>query len=409
MAGNDPGRVPNVKPVSQNGFTLDMFGRLKVGTPTTLFDSQHRYKASGDFSDEITGTASATYLPNESTVSLGVGTSSGDKITRESRRVFPYQPGKSLQVMQTFVFSPGKANLRQRAGYFSRQNGVYLELEDFDLRIVKRGYTSGSVEEVRVAQSEWNIDTLIGDGRTDYQLDIAKAQIFFIEVEWLGAGSVRCGFVINGVPITVHRFDHANIIDSVYMTTAALPIRYEVENLAATASNSAMKQICATVISNGGYTRQTENWSAARTTTVNVGSDFYPLVSIRLHSGREDAVIIPSQVDILPIAQGNYEFALVRNATITGGTWVQHAPSTGNVDYNISATAMTGGTVVYQGLTSSSNQARAAVSFADILRFDLQLGRTNAAAPVSDTLTVALRSLAGTQSGIAALSWVDLV
>lgn len=409
MAGIDPGRVPNVKPVSQNGFTLDMFGRLKVGEPFTLFDSQQRYKASGDFSDEISGTASATYLPNESTTSLSVGTSSGDKITRESRRVFPYQPGKSLQVLQTFVFSPGKANLRQRIGYFSRQNGIYLELEDFQLNLVRRDYVTGELRETRVPQSEWNIEKLLGDGVTDFNLDMTKAQIFFIEVEWLGVGAVRCGFVINGVPITVHRFDHANIVSSVYMTTATLPIRYEIENLAATASNSAMKQICATVISNGGYTRQTENWSAARTATVNVSSDFYPLVSIRLHEGRTDAVVLPSQVDILPVAQGNYEYALIRNATITGGTWVQHTPSSGNVDYNISATAMTGGTKVYEGLLSSSNQASSAVSLGDVLRFDLQLGRTNSDTPVSDTLTVALRSLGGTQSGIGSISWVDLV
>lgn len=406
----EPGRVPNVKAVGQNGFTLDMFGRLKVGEGFTLFDSQHRYKDSGDFSDQITGTASATHLTNESTVALSVGTASGDRITRESRRVFPYQPGKSLQVLQTFVLAEPKAGLRQRVGYFSRQNGIFLERDGLNIYIVKRTYTTGQVTEIRVAQADWNNERLLGDGKTDFLLDLTKAQIMFIEIEWLGAGSMRVGFVINGVPIVAHRFDHANLIPSVYMTTATLPVRYELENTTQTSSSSTMKQICATVISNGGYTRRTEDWTVARTATVNVSTNFYPIASIRLATGRTDAVIVPSSISVLPIAQGNYQYALIRNATITGGDWLAHTPSTGNVEYNINATSMTGGTIVLEGLTTASNQGSNAINLGDSLnRFDLQLGRTNSDTPVSDTMTLALRSLGGTQSGIGSISWHDLV
>lgn len=406
----EPGRVPNVKAVGQNGFTLDMFGRLKISEGFTLFDSQHRYKDSGHFSDQITGTASATHLTNESTVALAVGTASGDKITRETRRVFPYQPGKSLQVLQTFVLAEPKANLRQRVGYFSRQNGIFLERDGLNTYIVKRSYVTGQVTETRVAQADWNNERFLGDGKTDLLLDLTKAQIMFIEIEWLGAGSMRVGFVINGVPIVAHRFDHANVISSVYITTATLPVRYELENTGATSSASTMKQICATVISNGGYTRRTEDWTVARTATVNVSTDFYPIASIRLTTGRTDAVIVPSSISVLPIAQGNYQYALIRNATITGGDWTVHTPSTGNVEYNVNATSMTGGTVVLEGLTTSSNQGSNAINLGDSLnRFDLQLGRTNSDTPVSDTLTLALRSLGGTQSGIGSISWHDLV
>jgi hypothetical protein len=387
-----------------------MFGRVKVSDALTIFDSQHRYKASGDYSDEIVGTASVSYNANQSSELLTIGTASGDKLTRESKRIFPYQPGKSLQVMQTFVFSPAKTNLRQRAGYFSRTNGYYLELDGTQLAFVRRSSISGEVLETKVLQSEWNVDKLDGTGPSDVALDISKAQIMFSEYEWLGAGSVRLGFAIDGNFIVAHQFNHANIVDSVYITTASLPIRYEIENIGVTSSSSSMKQICATVISNGGYTRRTEAWSAARTSTVNVSSDFYPLVSIRMTDGRTDSVIIPSAVSILPIAQGNYEWALIRNATITGGTWTTHTPSTGNVQYNIDATSMTGGTVVVEGLMSSSNQANTAINLDDsLLRFDLQLGRTNSATPVSDTLTLAIRSLGGTQSAIGSISWSDLL
>lgn len=393
-----------------NEFRVDMFGRTKVADGITLFDSQHRYKPSGDYSDTTTGTASVSYNANQSTEILTIGTASGDKVTRESRRVFPYQPGKSLQVMQTFVFAPGKTNLRQRVGYFSRQNGVYLELSGTTAYIVLRSYTTGQVVETRLPQSEWNTDKFDGTGPSDILLDLTKAQIFFSEYEWLGTGSVRVGFAHDGYFLTAHQFNHANYIDSVYMTTASLPVRYEIENTGTTSSSSSMKQICATVISNGGYQRHTESWSAARSSTVNVSSDFYPLVSIRMATGRTDSVIIPTGLTVLPIAQGNYEWALLRNATVTGGTWLSHTSSTGNVEYNISATSLTGGIAVLEGLLSSSNQANTAVTLdGNLQRWDLQLGRTNADVPVSDSLTLAIRSLGGNQSAIGAISWSDFL
>ena len=72
---------------------------------------------------------------------------------------------------------------------------------------------------------------------------------------------------------------------------------------------------------------------------------------------------------------------------------------------------MTGGIVVAEGFINSSNQASASIDVGNgnLARFDLQLGRTNSSTPVSDTLTLSLRSLGGTQSGIGSLSWTDLL
>jgi hypothetical protein len=45
----------------------------------------------------------------------------------------------------------------------------------------------------------------------------------------------------------------------------------------------------------------------------------------------------------------------------------------------------------------------------DIFRWDIQLGRTNATTPTSDTLTLAVRSLGGTQNVVGSISWLDIV
>lgn len=406
----EPGRVPNVKAVSQNGFTLDMFGRLKVATGETLFDSAHRYTDGGDYSYETSGTASNTYLPNESSVQLGVGTSSGDRITSESFRVFPYQPGKSLQVLQTFVLNAPKANLRQRVGYFSRQNGFFLEVDGSNVYIVKRSYSTGAVVETRVAQADWNNERFLGDGKTDYALDFSKAQIMFIEVEWLGVGSVRVGFIINGVPVVAHRFDHANFVTSVYMTTGSLPVRYEIENTGGTASASSMKQICTSVTSNGGYDfTQKAIETARRETEVTVGTTRYPLVAIRMAPGRTDSVVVPTFVDIVASSAGVGGWALIKNpTTLTGGTWVADEYD-GNVEYNVSATAIDGGIAMRRSFFAASNQSTASSSVATLGRWDLQLGRTNADTPVSDVYVLTFRTLKSTMNVQGMLGWADLL
>jgi len=243
-------------PISFPAASVDAFGRLRVSNPYTLFDSQNRYQKDTQFNETLTGSGTSTYVANESSVDLAVTTASGDKVVRQTNRVFPYQPGKSLEVLATFVMNAGKTNLRQRVGYFNTDNGVFFQVSGTTNSFVLRTNTSGTPSDVRtVNQADWNGDKLDGTGASGLTLDITKAQILYMDFEWLGVGSVRCGFIINGQIIICHTFNNANDIDKVYMTTAILPIRYEIENTGAAASASTLTQICSSVISEGGYDR----------------------------------------------------------------------------------------------------------------------------------------------------------
>lgn len=387
-----------------DNFTLDMFGRHKVANPITLFDSHHRYQSSVDFSDEVIGSSSVSYLADEATDSLNIGSTSGDKITRESTKVFQYQPGKSLQIMQTFVMAPPQEGLRQRVGYFSRTNGIYLEQDGTDVSLVIRTNTTGSVVETRIPQANWDRRKMMnGDGPT---LNLSTAQIFFIEIEWLGVGSVRCGFVIGGEFYTVHQFDHANWIKKVYMRTATLPLRYEIENTADTSGTSSLKQICATVMSNGGYQWERRSYTAKRDTELDTSTTaFVPVVAIRMKAGRTDSIVIPADAFLFPYSIGEYNAVLLKNPTLTGGAWV--ASETGNVEYNITATGVTGGSMLYNAYVSSSNQSSGPITLGGSERLFMQLGRTNADTPVSDTIVLAAKSYKNAGSVIGSLSWFD--
>lgn len=396
--------LTNLNLLSKNNF--DAFGRLRVSQPFTLFDSQNRYAADPSFDTSLTGSGTSTFLTNESAVSLAVTTASGDKVIRQTKRYFPYQPGKSLALLTTFVMAAGKANLRQRVGYFDPNNGLFLQRNGTELSFIIRTYTGGSADDTRkVVQSAWNGDPLDGSGASGITLDTTKAQILFADFEWLGVGSVRVGFVIDGQYITAHTFDNANEVTSVYMQTATLPLRIEIENTAATASSSSMKQICSTVISEGGYEQTSVERVARRSTTLTgIGTSFVPLVSIRLASNSLGAVILPKQVRVLPIANGEYEVALVRNATLTGASY--DTTTFASVDFDVTATAMSGGDIVLNEYATASNQAGVQAQNDLLYNFDMQLGATIAG--TSDVYTVAVRILSGTGSAIGSLAFYDL-
>jgi len=155
----------------------------------TYTDSERRWNT------KTSGSGSIAEDANQSLIDLNLTTSAGDEIIRETDRVFSYQPGKSLLIMNTFTMNEAKTGLRQRVGYFGKQNGIFLELDGEDLYIVKRSFSTGSIVETRVHQSQWGVDKLDGSGTSRQILDITQSQIFWMDVEWLGVGSVRCGFV----------------------------------------------------------------------------------------------------------------------------------------------------------------------------------------------------------------------
>jgi len=393
--------------VSIGGTNTDAFGRIRVSQPYTLFDSQNRYTSDTQYDSAVTGTGSVTYRTNESANDLAVTAGGVGSAIRQTFRSFPYQPGKGLLVLATFCMDAStSANLTQRVGYFNTDNGVFFQRTGTTNSFTLRSYVSGSVSDARkINQSAWNGDKLDGTGPSGITLDASKTQILWMDFEWLGVGSVRCGFIINGAYIVCHTFTNANEATTTYMTTAILPMRYEIVSTSAVAAT--MKQICSSVMSEGGYNAQSANYTAARTTKrTTFSSTFIPLISIRLASGRLGAVVLLTKGQAFPTVTQNYEVVVLKNATLTGASWAATVSS--NVQFDQTATALTGGVVVDQEYISSTSQNRSAARVDTGYNWDLQLG--GSLAGVSDTFTLAIRTLDATPSGDAwgAISFYDL-
>jgi len=397
-------------PSSTNATVTDAFGRSRVSNPFTIFDSQLRYtKREDQYVESLSVNATTTYNVNQSSLDLNVTNESGSRAVRETSRVFAYQPGKSLQVLTTFVMDQGQQGLAQRVGYFNDLNGIYFANIDGANYLCKRSYVTGSVQDTLIPQSEWNANKLDGSTTPGIVLDSTKAQIFFIDMEWLGVGQVRAGFVINGILYVCHVFQHANIADTTYMTTACLPVRFEIQNAAETVTSSTLKQICATVISEGGYQLNGTKHSITipGTRDLTTANTDYPVLSIRLKSDRLDAISILKKVSITTIGGNSsiFRIKLVEGAQITGGTWVTSINS--SVEYNANATSLSGGVTLNSAVTSTTNQVRDNINL-DGGTFAYQLQR-NGLTNTATTITIVANSTAAGDDIVIGIDWEDIV
>ena len=371
-----------------------------------MFDSSHRYRDNNLWSTSNTAGTTYAHSVNEGLVLLNLPTTANAEIIRESTKVCSYQPGKSLFILNTFVPAAPKDNLRQRIGYFGAQNGIYYELEGSTAYFVERSYTTGALVETRKSQAEWNVNTLAS-------LDKSKAQIFWIDIEWLGLGTVRCGFIIDGKIIHCHSFHHANLIESTYITTASLPLRYEIKNTGTTASNSTLKQVCSTVISEGGYElrglQQAIGIPINTPRTLGTAGTFYPVISLRLKASpdRLDAIVILTALSVMPISTGNFNWQVRASGTTTGGTWTSAGVDSA-VEYNISAgTTYSGGRILASGFFNATNQGASQVDILKEALFKFQLER-NGLTSTPYELTLVVASDSANDTLVASLDWEEI-
>jgi hypothetical protein len=346
---------------------VDAFGRARISEPFTLFDSTLRYtKRTDQWYENTSGSGAVNYLINESSVSLATTTAAGDTVLRRTKRNMPYQPGKSLLIMQSFCGATPVAGLTQEIGLFDNDNGIMVRASGTALQFVVRSKSSGSVVEAIVDQGSWNIDAFSA-------LSFATTNIFITDLEWLGVGRVRVGFVIDGETKWCHEFNHANANTAAYMTTATLPLSYRIKNETTLGAGAALKQICCTAISEGGYEPSGPVYTGgAGVNGVSSTSSEKLFAAIRMASGRTDNVILPAQIDAAVDGNSIAQWRLYLNPTISG-SWSAAANGRGNVEV-MSTGTVSGGTVIETGLISG----RSNIAFTPSSALALSLGKDNA-------------------------------
>lgn len=305
----------------RNGGLIDAFGRVRVSDPQTVFDSKQLHDKTPLFFDEsiTNGSGNATSTHSTTDASTTMYVESGDTIIRQTFQHFNYQPGKSQLMFLTgrIEESGGATGVVARIGLFTGEDGVFFEMNGTTMNVVERKNSS----DTKVAQSNWNIDTLDGNGPSGITVDFSKTQIFFIDFEWLGVGTVRYGMAINGTLYYCHESHHANSFTSVYMSTPNLPIRYEISS---TSSAGTMEHICSTVISEGGIQENGVLIDASTGSTMISASSagtIYGLMAGRLKSTHLDSTVAMKSLAAMETAGKDCEFFLAINPTLAAGSW----------------------------------------------------------------------------------------
>jgi hypothetical protein len=388
----------------------DSFGRLRIATTDTLFDSKMVHDNLPLFWDdaEVSGTGTtSTYDQDRAGVKLAVALNTAGKRVRQTFQHFNYQPGKSQLIYMTAVpvFSGGGAGITTSFGYFNDGNGVMFQTLEGIPNFTVRSFVTGSAVDDAIPQGEWNGDNLDGNGPSGIVFDPTKAQILWWDLEWLGVGTVRCGFVVDGQFIVCHQFNHANNINSVYMSHPNLPLRYEIEN-DGTGAATEMEHICATVISEGG---QDERAQLHATSTLGIGITpaadvLAACIGIRLKAAQLNKTIDISQISMLDDGKTSFEWALYFNPVVAG-TFVYSDVANSSVQVAIGAAdgtnVLTVGTQVAGGVIASSIQAPGLVDA--VIDSAIRLGSTIAGVP--DTLVLACRPYGANAEIDAAMNW----
>ncbi len=341
----------------------DAFGKIRTSSPFTLADYSHVFGESPELLTVVSGSGTVSLVTNQASIRLQVGTGNGDYAIHQSRMYHHYMPGKSQLIYESFCFATASTNNYKRIGYFDDRDGVYLQQSpDGLLSFVQRSFVTGTQSEISVTQSQWNKDKCDGTGKSKFDIDPLKTQLVFFDFQWLGVGRLRCGFVHDGELVVAHEFYHSNNQQTVYWSNPSLPIRCEVRNIGAGTTTCTMDQICASVISEGGYEGSGIDFSKSTDLrTIATASFQLPAIAIRLKNtfnGYPNRTTIrPGQIDLL--GQDNnikYEiWRLPSSTSITGGSWVS-AGSDSSVEYNITATGWTssGANLFASGFISAS-------------------------------------------------------
>ena len=400
----------------------DVFGRLRVSLPESLF-SASEISALPGLTDVWQTSGTGTLTPVTYDSSVDISCAAGQTYVRQSRVYAPYQPGKSSLCKLTGVLRSTYTPLAiYRMGVFDSNvqktntngfpdrggDGHFFQYTNGVLSVVQR-YTTNTApdyqDELVVPQASWNVDKLDGTGKSTFNLDTTKANIYFIAREWLGVGEVVMGVVSGLKLMPCHVVFNSNLKSSTYMKTASLPVRYEVDNTAG-AGPAAMKIVCSCVESEGGYNPQGRIYSADLGVTarqLQALNAELPVIAIRLRQNYGRIKIKPLSVGMISedgTATQQVYFRLVQDCTVVGGAWADYSTTNSAVEINKTATSLVGGRTIASGYITAGTST---VPFGDYPDMPLM---TSDITGLTGTLVVAARHVdVGTRKVLSFIQW----
>lgn len=338
-----------------NNMLYDAFGRLRVSDTGNRFDVEFTLDKQPLLMDEyISNNGTITHNTTTRDVTLAIAeTTSNTNVVFSAGYDVPYTPGNSQLIDITGTLDAAGIG-GGTASVFLRNNGVD---ETYD-------------------QADWENSSYADT------VDWSYSQIFSIDFQSLKVGRIRFYLVRQGKPYMIHYIINDNKRVSGYWQRPSLRPYWRIYNnttnticeigygtpsngvgfrytLASKNASATMRAICATVKSEGGYSIYDlkgfsfacSNYSTSKT----VGATLTPLLSIRVQTtfnGLENrTAIMPELITIMTDNPMCYRVLL--NPTLTDASFVA-VDSNSSVYKDVSATAVSGGTILDEDYASST-------------------------------------------------------
>lgn len=400
-------QIVNQIDIVEEPWQLDAYGRLRISSVTTLFESQLSKTPQNRLWHTVkTGAGSKTYLADQSSVNLNV-TNVGDKVIRQSKVYTTAKLGKSHLVFLTGNLS-ADSGIEKKIGYFDNENGAFFRMNTSGvLEIVIRSKASGTIVEDVAPRTAWNIDKLDGTGDSLITLNTSFDQVFSFDIEWMGTGKVRAGFMIDGKMLYVHEFKYSNTDNKPYMTTATLPVRYEIENISG--GSASLKQTASVVMTEGGP-NEFQNGFAISNEIVpkQISTALTPVMSIRPKKQNTQGIInrissILEGAEIYSEGDDTY-FELKIDTTLTNSFFNDVNLNGSSMEFDYSANGCTGGSVIVKGYTKSDGSLKSV----DKKRLSKHLLTVNYDGSSASTLTLLAKTLNNPTADVfATFNWAE--
>lgn len=395
---------------------MGAFGWLRAAPPSYVFDAQLTYDLQPLLFEQIAtatgGTSTITHdATNRNAVMTFTAATTGSKCYMQQYEHNRYQPGRSQAAFITGNFISHTASTLKwlKYGIGEAGNGVALESNGTGFQVTL--YSDTAEGDQSVLQASWNVDKLNGTGKSGLTLNVAKGVIFFVDLQSLYYGRVRCCVDIDGMAVCFHEFLNANSLAKPYIQTANLPIS---AGMTCTGTvSTTMEFTCCSVISEGGQEDVGGFPFTARGAVTAASGVATPIISVRplttFNSIANRSVFRLESIDLAVTGSNAVDWDLCLGQALTTPTWAAVNAAYSAFEYTSVAGTANGapGLSIQSGSINATATSKGAISTRVPMKYPITLDAAGAVR-LMGSVCLNVTGVGGTSTCRASLNWKEL-
>jgi len=318
----------------------------------------------------VVGTGSVTNADGEYKLTTGAATSDVARLASAERG--RYVAGQdSVTGIGVRVSDTPTGNIDLKWGYYGDDDGYGYGVDATGIYVFIR---RGAVD-TKVYQSSWNNDVADGTGSSGVTLTLSEGNIFQIDFTWYGFGTITFNLVsydpntFEQKVVTLHRI---RVTGQTSIVNPNQSITAEVTNGATATAFDSLYIAGRQFSTRGKFIPSRRITSGRRLALGSINTTFLPLMSMRRKAAFESVSVKLNGLSAITDADLIVQIRL--DASLTGASFTtpdDHSAAETALELDSSATAVTGGEVLWEGLIDSSGVGNSASGFANLPLLDV--------------------------------------